>query len=153
MQALSLACAANLLCCQASLKDFVTGFAKRKQQRREYGAIQAAKKQRIARNAARKEVRQAQSPGGRYTRCCMLTNQLSLLSRFCLLFVCGSLLQRRDAMKLQDRVTGAFGDKHSDDSDDETGEATQGLIMGSHTHAEERRACSRLAGSRTGSQC
>jgi len=34
----------------------VTGFAKRKQQRREAGAIQLAKKQRIARNAARKEV-------------------------------------------------------------------------------------------------
>ena len=77
---------------RSSLKDFVTGFAKRKQARREYGAIQLAKKQRIARNAARKE--------------------------------------RRDAMKIQDRITGAFGDKLSDDSDDETGEASKGLDKG-----------------------
>jgi len=75
-----------------SLKDFVTGFAKRKQQRREYGAIQQAKKARVARNQARKE--------------------------------------RRDAMKIQDRVTGAFGDKHSDDSDDELGDAAKQLDKG-----------------------
>jgi hypothetical protein len=70
----------------------VTGFAKRKQARREYGAIQAAKKARVARNQLRKE--------------------------------------RRDAMKIQDRVTGAFGDKHSDDSDDELGEGAKGLEGG-----------------------
>jgi len=38
--------------------------------------------------------------------------------------------QRRDAMKIQDHVTGAFGDKLSDDSDDELGDGQKGLVMG-----------------------
>ena len=33
-------------------------------------------------------------------------------------------------MKIQDRVTGAFGDKLSDDSDDELGDGQKGLVMG-----------------------
>jgi hypothetical protein len=58
---LSLSELPHVCCCWYVLsmlrsRNFVTGFAKRKQQRREYGAIQLAKKQRVARNAARKEV-------------------------------------------------------------------------------------------------
>jgi hypothetical protein len=61
-----------------------------------------------------------------------------------ILYVCCVclFLQRRDAMKLQDRVTGAFGDKHSDDSDDETGEGSKGLVQGS---AEEMILAAKIA--------
>ena len=44
------------VCLSFPSRNWVTGFGKRKQQRREYGAIQLAKKQRIARNEARKLV-------------------------------------------------------------------------------------------------
>lgn len=53
--------AANSSVCLSN-RNWVTGFSKRKQQRREYGAIQLAKKQRIARNEARKLVRHSGQP-------------------------------------------------------------------------------------------
>ena len=53
-------------------------------------------------------------------------------------------------MKIQDRVTGAFGDKLSDDSDDETGEASKGLVMGSDTVATPSQAARFATEPRTG---
>lgn len=138
----------------------MTGFAKRKQQRREYGAIQLAKKQRIARNAARKEVRHGDAServGGlrrmqkskatmhaepqfsRYGSLALCSYHFLLLlvfsACFCLLIIFFPLLffsffsppspQRREALKITDRLTGAFGEKHKDDSDDELGEEGQ----------------------------
>ena len=50
------------------------------------------------------------------------------------------VFQRRDAMKITDRLTGAFGEKHKDDSDDELGDEAQNPEDFEQKQAEDKLA-------------